>query len=430
LFFFTEEKAILDTQMKNKVEKIFDFLEISEQLKNTKRWKNVPQMKKKETSADHTWHVALLACLFAKELKLEINFLKAIQIIIIHDLAEAITDDIDYVQFFKGLADPKDKDRDERLAIKKIRSVLPEKSGKIIFDLWQEYEDKSTAEGKFAYAMDKIEGLHHMVHTGHECFHFAEIIGTYPNKAVASFPGLKSVLCEHKKRAKREMEKHGWDWKDEYDLDRSDSIKTTEEIEQIFDFIKISENLKDTKRYLNTKEIKHKESSAEHSWHVALMAIITFYEFDFDINLEKAIKIALVHDLPESLAGDTDYSLVAWGIKTKEEKHRLEVEAINKIKEALPQKSGQEVYDLWQEYEEAKTKEARFIKAVDKIEGINHMLVLGYTSFDYPELIAPYPNKAVGNYPELKPMLNELHNRLKPLFKKKGWNWEDNYNLS
>ena len=415
---------------RSKVEKIFDFLEISEQLKNTKRWKNVPQMKKKETSADHTWHVAFLACLFDKELDLKINFLKAIQIIIIHDLVEAITDDIDYVQFFKGLADPKDKDRDERLAIKKIRSILPEKSGKIIFDLWHEYQDKSSSEGKFAYAMDKIESIYHMVNTGHECFHFAEILGTYPNKAVSGFPSLKIVLKAHHNKLKPEMKKHGWPWRNEYDIEGINDVKTKKEIEQIFDFIGISENLKDTKRYLNTKEIKHKESSAEHSWHVALMAMVAFYEFGLDIDLGKAIKIALVHDLPESLAGDTDYSLVAWGIKTKEEKHRLEAEAIEKIKEALPPKSGREVFDLWQEYEKAETKEARFIKAIDKIEGIDHMLVLGYTSFDYPELIAPYPNKAVANYPELKPMLNELHKRLKPLFEKKGWNWEDNYNLS
>ncbi len=414
-------------QMKNKVEKIFDFLEISEQLKNTKRWKNVPQMKKKETSADHTWHVALLACLFDKELDFEIDFLKAIQIIIIHDLVEAITDDIDYVQFFKGLADPKDKDRNEKLAIAKIRSVLPEKSGKIIFDLWQEYEDKSSNEGKFAYAMDKIEGLHHMVHTGHECFHFAEIIGTYPNKAVAGFPKLKSVLCEHKKRAKTEMEKHGWDWKGEYSLDGTNDTKSTKEIEQIFDFIEISENLKDTRRYLNTKEMKQKESSAEHSWHVALISMIVFYEFDLKVDLLKSIKMALVHDLPESIAGDTDYSLVAWGIKTKEEKHDMELAAIKEIRKRLPKKSGQEIYNLWQEYEQSETAEAKFIKAVDKIEGINHMLVLGHECFDHPELIAPYPNKAVKKFPEIKAMLIELHDRLKPKFEKLGWPWLEEY---
>lgn len=201
-------------------------------------------------------------------------------------------------------------------------------------------------------------------------------------------------------------------------------------VEKLFDFMEISHQLKKTKRYLHTKEMKWKESSADHSWNVALLSFIVADELDLKIDVLKAIKIALVHDLVEAIAGDTDHSLIAFGKITKEGKYKAELAAMEKIRQTLPEKSGTDVYNLWMEYEEAKTPEARYIKALDKIEGIDHMHCIGTACFDYPELIAAYSTKAVKNYPELKGMLTELNKRLKPQFEEKGWEWKKEYDLS
>jgi hypothetical protein len=67
------------------------------------------------------------------------------------------------------------------------------------------------------------------------------------------------------------------------------------------------------------------------------------------------------------------------------------------------------------------------VKALDKIEAINHMIVLGVDCYDYPDLIALYPIPAVRNFPELKPILKELHKRLKPEFAKLNWEWKKEY---
>lgn len=202
------------------------------------------------------------------------------------------------------------------------------------------------------------------------------------------------------------------------------------EIKQLFDLLEISEKLKTTKRFLHTKEMKKKESSADHSWNLALLTFMTANGMKLDVDVLKSVKIALVHDLVEALAGDTDYSLIAFGIKSPKEKHDLEVKAITKIREIAPATIGQELAELWREYDEGKTKEARFVKALDKIEGINHMLCKGHKCFDHPELIAPYPNKAVKNFPELIPMLQELQERLKPEFAKHGWEWKKEYEIT
>lgn len=202
-----------------------------------------------------------------------------------------------------------------------------------------------------------------------------------------------------------------------------------ETVSKIFDFLEISEKLKTTKRYLNTKEMKQKESSADHSWNLAMLAVIVGSEFDLKIDLLHALKIALVHDLPEAIAGDTDHSLIAWGIKTPKEKTDKETAAMKKISKTLPSKSGQDIYNLWSEYEEAASPEARFVKALDKIEGIDHMLCRGHESFDHPDLVAKYPLKTVRSFPEMEPLLEELQKRLKPKYKKKNWEWKKEYDI-
>ena len=200
-------------------------------------------------------------------------------------------------------------------------------------------------------------------------------------------------------------------------------------IEKLFDFMEISHQLKKTLRYKNVKEMPWKESTAGHSWNVALLTFIIADEIDIKLDVLKALKIALVHDLVEAIADDVDHSLIAWGIVSKEEKNKNEIAAMEQIRKSLPERSGQEIYDLWYEYEEAKTPEAKYVKALDKIEGIDHMHCIGTECFDHPELIAPYPMKAVANFPELIPVLDELNKRLKPQFQEKGWEWKKEYEI-
>lgn len=198
-------------------------------------------------------------------------------------------------------------------------------------------------------------------------------------------------------------------------------------IEKIFDFLKIVEELKKTERWETVENMGRKESSADHSWGLTVFILVISIELKIDVDMLKSLKIALVHDLVEALAGDTDQSLIAFGKKTKKEKQEAEMKAMKKIYKILPKESGEEIRNLWLEYEEGKTKEALFVKAMDKVESINHILNKGYGCFDYPELIAPYPNNAVQKFPELKPVLKELQDRLKPEYEKRGWKWLEEY---
>ncbi|EKD58978.1 MAG: hypothetical protein ACD_56C00015G0006 [uncultured bacterium] len=138
-------------------------------------------------------------------------------------------------------------------------------------------------------------------------------------------------------------------------------------MEKIFDFLHQVEKLKDTLRYNQTSGGR-KESSAEHSWRLSLMVFVVAEQLKLKLDVFRAIKIAIVHDIAESITGDIDAIKVHDGEITKEEKHELEISALQKIREMLPVNIGQEIFDLWNEYEENETQEAKYIKALDKIE--------------------------------------------------------------
>lgn len=198
----------------------------------------------------------------------------------------------------------------------------------------------------------------------------------------------------------------------------------TDNISKIFDFLKVINDLKKAYRFGNYD--LDRDSSADHSWRLTLMIPLIAQELKIDIDILKAIKISLVHDLPEAITGDIAYMEIHYGRMTKEEKNKMEVEAINKIIKTLPSDIGKEIFSLWEEYEYSRSKEALFVKALDKIETIDHVLNKSRIFSDY-DLIATYPDKHINNFPELLPVLKELKKRLKIEFLERNIPWKPEY---
>ncbi len=197
-------------------------------------------------------------------------------------------------------------------------------------------------------------------------------------------------------------------------------------LEKIFSFLHQVENLKSTLRYNKTKSGRQ-ESTAEHTWRLALMAFLIGEELKLDLDTERVIKIALVHDINEALTGDIDAIKIAEGKFSKADKAKLELAAMRKIKALLPSEIGYEIYALWQEYEQAQTLEAKYIKALDKLETLTQLVDAGYKTYDKPEFIANYADQAIQNFPRLLPLLQIIKQDLKKEFKKGEITWYKNY---
>lgn len=108
------------------------------------------------------------------------------------------------------------------------------------------------------------------------------------------------------------------------------------------------------------------ENDAEHSWHMAMMAIILKEYAPEGTDILHSIKMMLIHDLVEIYAGDT-YLYDEKGNADKEEREKL---AADKIFGLLPKEQGQEIKALWYEFEACETKESGFANTLDRLQPV------------------------------------------------------------
>ncbi|HUG38888.1 MAG TPA: HD domain-containing protein, partial [Longimicrobiales bacterium] len=120
-----------------------------------------------------------------------------------------------------------------------------------------------------------------------------------------------------------------------------------------------------------------RESVAEHTWRLCLMALVLEGAFP-DVDFARLVKICIIHDLGEAIGGDISAKLQR-GSKAAQEREDLLV-----ILEPLPAAVRAEIVKLWDEYEAASSPEARLAKALDKIETIlQHNQGTNPPDFDY-----------------------------------------------
>jgi putative hydrolases of HD superfamily len=111
------------------------------------------------------------------------------------------------------------------------------------------------------------------------------------------------------------------------------------------------------------------ENSAEHSWHIAIMAILLAeYSAEPGIDLARVIKMVLVHDLVEIDAGDT----YCYDVQGNLDKAEREQRAADRIFGLLPADQGAEVRALWEEFEARATPESRYANSMDRLQPMLH----------------------------------------------------------
>jgi len=145
-------------------------------------------------------------------------------------------------------------------------------------------------------------------------------------------------------------------------------MKHTRIIKQM-KFIEEVEKLKVVYRQNGIIDGTRLENSAEHSWHVAILAITLEEYAESNTDISKVIKMLLIHDLVEIYTGDT----FLYDEQGRKDVKVHEQKAADKIFGLLPKKQGEYLNKLWKEFEENKTKEARFALVLDNLQPIlNH----------------------------------------------------------
>ncbi|GAB3974729.1 HD domain-containing protein [Spirosoma terrae] len=130
------------------------------------------------------------------------------------------------------------------------------------------------------------------------------------------------------------------------------------------EFIKEVDKLKYILRKTKLLNSDRNENDAEHSWHLSLMAIVLADHANAPINLLKVIKMLLIHDIVEIDAGDTFiYDTQKNHVNTEEER-----KAARRIFGLLPDDQANDLIAIWEEFEEGQTDEAKFARAMDRLE--------------------------------------------------------------
>jgi putative hydrolases of HD superfamily len=151
-----------------------------------------------------------------------------------------------------------------------------------------------------------------------------------------------------------------------------------ETYENIIYFVKELGRLKDMTRTAWTKEGRQ-ESVAEHSWRLTMLAYVLEDSFP-DLDFNKVLRMCLIHDMGEAYEGDISATIAV----NQEDKLRTEEKALRQLVEPLPEGIQNKFLNLWAEYNQCETKEAKLVKAIDKIETIiQHNQGANPPDFDY-----------------------------------------------
>jgi putative hydrolases of HD superfamily len=141
-------------------------------------------------------------------------------------------------------------------------------------------------------------------------------------------------------------------------------------------FIVEIDKLKRILRQTLLTDASRQENSAEHSWHIALMAIVLAEYAPEGVNLFHAVKLLLLHDLVEIDAGDT----FCYDLSGNQSKAERELAAADRLFGLLPLDQGAELRSLWEEFEAQTTPEAKFAAALDRLQPIlNNQQTEGYS---------------------------------------------------
>jgi putative hydrolase of HD superfamily len=128
-------------------------------------------------------------------------------------------------------------------------------------------------------------------------------------------------------------------------------------------FVLEADSLKTVLRRNSITDGSRRENTGEHSWHLALMAIVLAPYSAEPVDLGRVVEMLLVHDLVEIDAGDT----FVYDTEAAAQKEALEVRAADRLFALIPGPEGSRLRAAWDEYEAATTPEARYAHSVDRL---------------------------------------------------------------
>lgn len=141
--------------MNERLAKQLAFIVEVDQLKQVERQSYLADGSRRENSGEHSWHLALMACLLAEHATEELDLGRVVQMVLIHDLVEIDAGDT-YCYDQQAYLDKRIR---EEKAATRLFNLLPQEQARQLRALWEEFEAEITVEARFAASLDRLQPL-------------------------------------------------------------------------------------------------------------------------------------------------------------------------------------------------------------------------------------------------------------------------------
>jgi len=144
-------------------------------------------------------------------------------------------------------------------------------------------------------------------------------------------------------------------------------------LQQILDFLHTLDRMKTIYRSAFIHDHTRRENDAEHSWHLAMFCLLLGKELGVACDLARVVELVLCHDLVEILAGDTN----VYDTAGRETQRQREADAAVELFAQVPPELGAFLDTAWREFEAAETAEAKFARAMDRLQALSQNAYTG-----------------------------------------------------
>lgn len=322
------------------------FLTEVDRLKSVDRSTFLIDNSRVENAAEHSWHLALFALVLAPYAAPNVDIERVILMLLLHDIVEVDVGDhpIDIAVDWAKVA------AEEAAAAERLFGLLPDTQGGALLALWQEFEAKRTAEARFAKYLDSLHPMILTLQNPNAPADHRKVVTD--NLATGRAAVLETAFPEA--------------WAFVQALLAGAALEGKSDFTKRMQFLAEADRLKTVGRATELCDGSRKETSGEHSWHIALYALILQEHAHHEIDITRVIKMLLIHDLVEIDAGDRpihgSHDLAA--IEAEEQA------AAERIFGLLPASQRGALRTLWAEFEAAETADAIFAKSVDRVQPV------------------------------------------------------------
>ncbi|MFE3837021.1 HD domain-containing protein [Pseudogemmobacter sonorensis] len=334
----------------------FAFLEEADRLKSVLRANVLLDGSRPENVGEHSWHLALWALVMAGS-QPGVDLARVVAMLVLHDLPEIDTGDqpIHLDHDAPALA------RAEAQAARRIFGLLPPDIGAPLLALWQEFEAADTAEARLAKQLDHAQPIFQVLMS--------------PTPLADHLAVVRDNLASGRAARFRD------EWPEAYalaqDLLAGRPGTAPGELRARLSFLAEADRLKSVLRATTLCDGSRRENSGEHSWHLALYAMILADQAPGTVRIDRVIRMLVLHDLVEIDTGDVPIHSAGGTAHASAETLAAEARAADRIFGLLPAAQTREFRALWDEFEAAESPDAVFAKSLDRVQPVMQNLACG-----------------------------------------------------